>query len=128
MMPLHIHLEQLPQKKITPRVGKDIEQLELVHNACGSLHFGKLFGSIYRSWIHPNPKTQKFYSYFILDRRAYAHQKKCTRMILVITCHGPKLQIIYMPTKSRIKNIFWFVHIEEYHATMTMSGPRIHEQ
>lgn len=34
------------KKKIIPHVGKDIEQLELGHNAYGSLHFGKLFGSV----------------------------------------------------------------------------------
>lgn len=51
-------------------------------------------------------------SLYLTDRSACAHQKKYARMILAITCNGPKLQIIYMPIKSRSKNIFWYVDVK----------------
>lgn len=43
----HAFKNSYHKNKIIPCAGKDTEQLELVHNACGSLHFGKLFGSVY---------------------------------------------------------------------------------
>lgn len=109
---------------IIPRIGKDVEKLELSLIASRIVnwlnHFGKLVDNIYQTQTsHTHDLTIPLLGIYPTEMGDHVHQKTCTRMdtaALLIVSHRLE-QLRYLLTEQWIYK-FWYTNTVEIYITM----------